>query len=247
MCTLKDPQNTGPKGRGVSHSTRRLSPTRKPGIPLTIRRPSPATSRDHGSIGAGQGTHLPPHTEHPRSPLVSRLQESIRTGRSAANDEVLAGVLNAGTPAVCLVGKSHDFHVTTALGITLEENAENISASVSHLVAQGREALIPKGQTGDAEDGGDVGGQVGGVVGAVAVHRHRLGLLQGPALGRDQRQGQDDGQGHDRHGPAAGLNRPRIEQASDGFAPDQGGRGEDQAALHQAVNPVAQCLSRAIR
>ena len=65
-----------------------------------------------------------------------------RAGRSAANDDVLAAVMNAGTSAVCLVGKAHDFHVTTALGITLEENAENISASVSHLVAQGREALF---------------------------------------------------------------------------------------------------------
>lgn len=65
-----------------------------------------------------------------------------RAGRSAANDDVLAAVLNAGTPAVCLVGKTHEFHVTTALGITLEENLENIRASVAHLVAQGREALF---------------------------------------------------------------------------------------------------------
>ena len=65
-----------------------------------------------------------------------------RAGRSAANDEVLAGVLNAGTPAVCIVGKAHDFHVTTALGITLEENTENIAASIAHLVAEGREALF---------------------------------------------------------------------------------------------------------
>ena len=49
-----------------------------------------------------------------------------RAGRSAENDDVLAGVMNAGTPAVCLVGKSHDFHVTTALGIELDENVENI-------------------------------------------------------------------------------------------------------------------------
>ncbi len=64
-----------------------------------------------------------------------------RAGRSAANDEVLAGVMNANTPAVCLVGKSYDFHVTTALGITLEENLENIAESIRHIVAQGREAL----------------------------------------------------------------------------------------------------------
>ncbi|SHI29569.1 citramalate synthase [Wenxinia saemankumensis] len=65
-----------------------------------------------------------------------------RAGRSAANDDVLAAVLNAGTEAVCIVGKTHDFHVTTALGITLEENLETIRDSVAHLVAQGREALF---------------------------------------------------------------------------------------------------------
>jgi 2-isopropylmalate synthase len=65
-----------------------------------------------------------------------------RAGRSAENDEVLAGVLNAGTPAVCLVGKTHDFHVETALGITLPENLDNIAKSVAHLVAQRREALF---------------------------------------------------------------------------------------------------------
>ncbi|MEQ5870493.1 citramalate synthase [Sagittula sp. NFXS13] len=65
-----------------------------------------------------------------------------RAGRSAENDDVLAAVMNAGTPAVCLVGKSHDFHVTKALGITLDENVKNIHASVAHLVASGREALF---------------------------------------------------------------------------------------------------------
>ena len=65
-----------------------------------------------------------------------------RAGRSAANDDVLAGVLNARTPAVCLVGKTHDYHVTEALGIGLEDNLENIALSVEHVVRQGREALF---------------------------------------------------------------------------------------------------------
>ncbi len=65
-----------------------------------------------------------------------------RVGRSAENDDVLAAVLDAGTPAVCLVGKTHDFHVRTALGVTLEENLEAIAASVRHVVAKGREALF---------------------------------------------------------------------------------------------------------
>ncbi len=65
-----------------------------------------------------------------------------RAGRSAENDEVLAGVLNAGTDTVCLVGKTHVFHVKTALGITNDENLENIRASVAHCVAQGRETML---------------------------------------------------------------------------------------------------------
>ncbi len=65
-----------------------------------------------------------------------------RAGISAENDDVLAAVLNAGTPSVCLVGKSHDFHVEKALGITLAENTENIAKSMAHIVAQGREAMF---------------------------------------------------------------------------------------------------------
>jgi len=65
-----------------------------------------------------------------------------RAGRSAENDDVLAAVMNAGTPAICLVGKCHDFHVRDALGITLEENVENIARSVAHLVAEDREAVF---------------------------------------------------------------------------------------------------------
>jgi len=65
-----------------------------------------------------------------------------RAGRSAENDDVLAAVMNAGTKAVCIVGKTHDFHVSAALGISLDENVENIAKSVAHLVGQGREALF---------------------------------------------------------------------------------------------------------
>jgi 2-isopropylmalate synthase len=65
-----------------------------------------------------------------------------RVGRSAENDDVLAAVLDARTPAVCLVGKTHDFHVKTALGCTLDENLEAIGASIAHCVAKGREALF---------------------------------------------------------------------------------------------------------
>ena len=65
-----------------------------------------------------------------------------RAGMSAENDDVLAAVMNAGTSAVCLVGKTHEFHVSTALGITLEENRDNIARSIAHIVKNGREALF---------------------------------------------------------------------------------------------------------
>ena len=65
-----------------------------------------------------------------------------RVGRSAENDDTLAAVLDARTPAVCLVGKTHDFHVTTALNVTLDENREAIGSSIRHVVAKGREALF---------------------------------------------------------------------------------------------------------
>ncbi len=65
-----------------------------------------------------------------------------RSGRSAGNDDVLAAVMNAKTSAVCLVGKSHDYHVEAALGISLDENLDNIGKSIEYVVAQGREALF---------------------------------------------------------------------------------------------------------
>ena len=65
-----------------------------------------------------------------------------RAGMSVANDDVLAAVVNAGTSAVCLVGKTHDFQVEKALGITLDENLGSIAQSMEHLVASGREALF---------------------------------------------------------------------------------------------------------
>ncbi|NEX45038.1 citramalate synthase [Pseudotabrizicola algicola] len=78
----------------------------------------------------------------PTRAVMAAFGMTKRIGRSVENDDVLAMVLDAGTPAVCLVGKTHEFHVTTALGCTLEENREAIAQSVAHLVRRGREALF---------------------------------------------------------------------------------------------------------
>ena len=61
-----------------------------------------------------------------------------KVGRSAENDPGLSSLLNTRAPAICLVGKSWDFHVDVALGISKDENLENISESTKHFVKQKR-------------------------------------------------------------------------------------------------------------
>ena len=65
-----------------------------------------------------------------------------RGGRSASNDPGLNAVLDAETDASCLVGKTWDFHVTTALGTTLEENLNMIRESMTAARDKGREAMF---------------------------------------------------------------------------------------------------------
>ena len=65
-----------------------------------------------------------------------------RAGRSAANDPGLNAVLDAESDATCLVGKTWDFHVTTALNITLEDNLEMITTSIAAAAEKGREPMF---------------------------------------------------------------------------------------------------------
>ena len=65
-----------------------------------------------------------------------------KTGRSADNDPGLSALLNSKAPAICLVGKSWDFHVDVALGISNEENLENISESTKHFVKIKKEFMF---------------------------------------------------------------------------------------------------------
>jgi len=65
-----------------------------------------------------------------------------KAGLKASQDPGLAAVLSANTPAVCLVGKSWDFHVTSALGVSLNEALDMIADTVSYAVEQGREVVF---------------------------------------------------------------------------------------------------------
>jgi len=64
-----------------------------------------------------------------------------RPGRSADNDPGLSALINAKTQAVCMVGKTWDFHVEKALEIELDENVAMIADSVSQ-VAKTTEAMF---------------------------------------------------------------------------------------------------------
>ncbi len=65
-----------------------------------------------------------------------------RSGRSADNDPGLSSILNSNTSAVCLVGKSWDFHVDVALEISKEENLKNISESAKLFVKEKKEFMF---------------------------------------------------------------------------------------------------------
>ena len=65
-----------------------------------------------------------------------------RVGRSADNDPGISALINSKAPAICLVGKSWDFHVDVALSISNDENLENISESAKHFVEQKKEFMF---------------------------------------------------------------------------------------------------------
>jgi 2-isopropylmalate synthase len=65
-----------------------------------------------------------------------------RPGREAAADPALVALLEARTPAVCLVGKSSSLHVTDAVGTTREENLAMIADSIRLLRDEGRRVLF---------------------------------------------------------------------------------------------------------
>jgi 2-isopropylmalate synthase len=90
----------------------------------------------------------PTDTEYFNTP--QKLDKSIFTafgmtkklGRSADNDPTLSAILNANTKAVCIVGKTWDFHVDIALGITKEENLTNIKETARYFIKNKREFIF---------------------------------------------------------------------------------------------------------
>jgi len=65
-----------------------------------------------------------------------------RPGRSVDNDPGLSAVINQPVDAACLVAKSWDFHVTEAIGTTLDENRAMIGESIERTKAKLGEAML---------------------------------------------------------------------------------------------------------
>jgi 2-isopropylmalate synthase len=56
-------------------------------------------------------------------------------------DPNIQALLSAATPVITIFGKSWDFHVSTALRISLSSNCDLIRASIAHLKSKGREVI----------------------------------------------------------------------------------------------------------
>ena len=65
-----------------------------------------------------------------------------RAGRSTENDPGLKALLEPRTPAVCIVGKTWDFHAHVALGVELDENIAMIGDSIVHANRQTEEVIF---------------------------------------------------------------------------------------------------------
>ena len=65
-----------------------------------------------------------------------------KTEHSAENDPMLSSLINSKSSSVCLFGKSWDFQVDVALGISNDQNLSNISESAKHIVKSGKEFMF---------------------------------------------------------------------------------------------------------
>ena len=81
----------------------------------------------------------PPNT---KNSIFTAFGMTKKSGRSADNDPSLASIINANSSAVCIVGKTWDFHVKAALGIDNMENLKNIRETAEHFIKNKKEFLF---------------------------------------------------------------------------------------------------------
>ncbi len=72
-----------------------------------------------------------------RSAIVA-FGSTRKVSNKAKSDPNIEALLNAETSHVTIVGKSWDFHVTEALGVTLKQNIDMIADSIAYLKSKGK-------------------------------------------------------------------------------------------------------------
>jgi 2-isopropylmalate synthase len=73
--------------------------------------------------------------------VITAFGSTRRAGMRVEQDPNIRALLEAGTPAVAIFGKSWGLHVTQVLGTTREENLAMIADSVGYLKERGREVI----------------------------------------------------------------------------------------------------------
>jgi 2-isopropylmalate synthase len=76
-----------------------------------------------------------------RSAKIAAFGSTAHSKNLPEEDPNLRALLDAATPVVTIFGKSWDFHVSTALRISLIRNCELIKASVAFLKSRGKEVI----------------------------------------------------------------------------------------------------------
>lgn len=65
-----------------------------------------------------------------------------RAASKVNEDKGLQNLIKSKVKYICIVGKTWDFHVKEALGISLQENLEIVEESVKYLVSQGKKVIF---------------------------------------------------------------------------------------------------------
>ena len=76
------------------------------------------------------------------SAVLAAFGATRRAGVAVEDDPLVQALLDAQTPVVTLVAKSHDRHVEQALRTTREENLAMVADTVAHLVGHGRRVFL---------------------------------------------------------------------------------------------------------
>ena len=81
--------------------------------------------------------------QHPfNHSILTAFGMTKKSDHSAENDPMISSLINSKANSICLFGKSWDFHVDIALGISKDQNLKNISESAKHIINSGKEFMF---------------------------------------------------------------------------------------------------------